>query len=198
MPTTMDTVLWTRDEWRKARADKSKNGVAVPQGAAKVSIGDALDKFHKANAKGIQPGEVAAKELKKDLVVYLTAVKAKYPQWHKRVEGQLTALDNYLDSVAAVEKSKLAYPAAQKAALNDVKKLNLAYEATGSFDSALTKAAEKSLKALAPHVLMLPYYHNIGKASVAEFRTMTSQLGHVTWNAKVLDKVGRWVTALPM
>ncbi len=66
----------TRKQWQEL-----KKADQVPTGAAKVSIGDSIEKFHKSY-KSLKPTTAAAnlkdtKQLIKDLEVYVAALKAK-------------------------------------------------------------------------------------------------------------------------
>jgi hypothetical protein len=79
--------IWDRKRWQKERDDKKYN---VPKGAvSKVSIGDRLDKFHKANKKSVVDGAKAAAELKKDITTYKAGIKGKYQAFHDRIKNQL-------------------------------------------------------------------------------------------------------------
>jgi len=100
MPKDYPLYVWTRKKWQEER-DKAD----VPKGAAsKVSMGDELDKFHKAFAKGLGEGADAGKRLKTKIAAYRAAVKTKYPKWAKRVEDQLEFnLDAFLNDYEQIE-----------------------------------------------------------------------------------------------
>jgi len=200
MPAKFPNAVWTRDEWRKARGDKSKNGMDVPQGAAKgVSIGESLDKFHKANAKGAQQGSAAATALKKDFTVYLIAVKAKYPKWHKRVENQAKILDDYMKSIGEIGKAARGYAGQYKTAVDALRDLNVDHEKNGSWDKAKAKNAEKAIQSLAETVLKMPYFTDkITEDYAGKVRSAAFQMGQsAPWNDVNFDKIARIVTALP-
>jgi hypothetical protein len=86
-----EVQVYTREKWQKKR-DEAK----VPKGAAKVSMGDALDKFHKAAAKGFDQGEAEAKNLEKAIADYKKQIDKKYADFVKKVVGQIEFnLDQY-------------------------------------------------------------------------------------------------------
>jgi enolase len=117
MPETLiyQTMIWNRDRWVKER-DDTKNG-PVPKGAAKVSMGDAIKKFHAAAAKGLKEGHKEAGELKKTIASYKSAIKVKYPVFHKLIETKLEKnLDSYLTEGKKVLDGVKDYPNLRAAA----------------------------------------------------------------------------------
>jgi hypothetical protein len=75
----------TRAEWQKLR-----DGAKVPKGAAKVSIGDSIEKAHKTFTPGTISANVKATEqLIKDLDAYIAATKTKYPGFESVVKDKV-------------------------------------------------------------------------------------------------------------
>lgn len=176
MPAQLMHSVWTREEWQKARIDKGKNGgEEVPKGAAlRVSIGADLDKLHSAMAQGVKPAKKAAETLKKDLAVYLKAVKKKYPHWHARVQRQLEhGVDNYIHDADKVLTAATLYAARLKAANTAMMQTGADFvhweKATGGkgrFTPSNEKIVGKALEELMFSVDKMPYYTD--KISLAD------------------------------
>lgn len=205
MPEKFPTNLWTRAQWQAARADKAKNGEVIPKGAARVSMGDALDKFHAANAKGVREGIKAAQALKKDVAAYKAAVKTKYPKWYTRVEKQVEYnVDAYLHDTSVLPGYVGTYPARYKAANGAMMQLGaefIQWEKNGSngkFKPSGEKAALKALTDLLEAVKKMPYYTDkITSVQAKTFdQTVYAATGGV-WNKKTVEGLLKQVAELP-
>jgi hypothetical protein len=205
MPETFPTNLWTRTDWQTARADKNKNGMVIPKGAARVSIGDDLDKFHAANAKGVREGIKAAQALKKDVTVYKAAVKTKYPKWYIRVEKQIEYnVDAYLSDTAMLPTYVKTYAARYNAANTAMMQLGadfIHWEKNGSngkFKASNEKVALKALTDLNEAVKKMPYYTD--KVTLPEAKTFDQTVYAATgglWNKKTVEGLMKQVSELP-
>src|SRR3954447_8287798 len=160
MPEKFPTHLWTRQQWQKER-DTAK----VPKGAARVSMGDAIEKFHKANAKGVREGVAAAQALKKDLEAYKAAVKTKYKPWHDRIVKMLEYdINSYLSDTAKLAAVVKTYTAKHTPAIDAVRQLGaefIQWERDGSqskFKPTNADAAGKTLTAFVDVVKKIPFY----------------------------------------
>ena len=96
----------TRDQWQKLR-----NDAKVPKGAAKVSIGDAVEKAHKSfTPDTIGANAKATEQLIKDLDVYTAAIKAKYPAFETIVKDKVRKKAvSHLAFVRDIEKARGEY-----------------------------------------------------------------------------------------
>lgn len=96
----------TRAQWQQLR-DSNK----VPKGAAKVSIGDALDKAEKSfSIDTLQANEKATDDLIKALDSYMAAVKTKYPAFEKIVETKVKKkAEAHKRFLADMVKAKVEY-----------------------------------------------------------------------------------------
>ncbi|HKC28957.1 MAG TPA: hypothetical protein VKB75_13175 [Jatrophihabitans sp.] len=88
MTVTYKSLAWTRTHWQGVR-----DGYNVPKGAARVSVGDALDKYHKNRLKSPEAGIAAANELLKTLDAYQTALKKAKPKHTGAKEEKYKELD---------------------------------------------------------------------------------------------------------
>jgi hypothetical protein len=112
-------LIWTRERWRTER-DKKENG-PVPQGAAKISMGDMLKKFHEAAAKGVKEGRKSGEELKKAIGVYKAAIKTKYPKFKDLIEKKLEKnLDSYLEAAKAILEVTVKYSSLRESASTEM------------------------------------------------------------------------------
>ncbi|QEL20525.1 hypothetical protein [Limnoglobus roseus] len=93
-------LIWKRDKW-VAERDKKENG-PVPKGAAKVSMGDALAKFHEQAPKGPKVALKSAEDLKKAIVSYKEAIKSKYPKFFTQVEKLEKNVDSYVTAAKQI------------------------------------------------------------------------------------------------
>jgi hypothetical protein len=120
MPEPLANNIWTRTEWQQKRDE-----LKVPKGATKVSMGDALDKFHKANAKGAREGMKALTELKRACSVYKTAVakNPKYKPLGDKIERTLEyTINTYAKSVQKIEEMVPKYAKAHEAAATELRR----------------------------------------------------------------------------
>jgi hypothetical protein len=117
LPLTAVANIWVRDKWQTER-NTDRSGVKVPKGAVKaVSMGDTLEKFHKANALGLKKGLEACKTLKKNLTAYKVGIKAKYKAFHDRIERQLEYfVDQYIHDAEKVIAEVSNYTTTREAA----------------------------------------------------------------------------------
>jgi hypothetical protein len=199
------TNLWTRDQWQKARADTAKNGGVVPKGAARVSIGDGLDTFHKANKKSVADGIKAATALKKDIQVYKKAVKDKYPKWYTRVEKQVEYnLDAYLDDTSRLPTYVNAYKQRRNKAAEVMTQLGaefIKWEKAGSngkFKPTGEKPAVKALTDLVECVKKMPYYTDkITPGDAKKFDQTVYSASSGLWNKPTVDGLMKQVAELP-
>lgn len=139
----------TRKEWQTLR-DKNK----VPKGAAKVSIGDDIDAVHKTfSLATISSNQKATDKLVKDLDVYITTVKKKYPAFEgivtKEVRKKAT---DHLRFLADQVKAKTEYYPRYSAVQDAYKNLN----AGNGKMKDVTKAMERLLGCLAAFALVDP------------------------------------------
>jgi type I site-specific restriction-modification system R (restriction) subunit len=127
---TIQCRVWDRKTWQQERDGKN-----VPKGAAKVSVGDALDKFHKARVKGPEAAVAAAADLKKVVDLYVaTIAKAKpkqagakaekYGDLQKRIASNLAAnLKDYTDANRELIEIRRRYKTDYEAAALEVRQL---------------------------------------------------------------------------
>jgi hypothetical protein len=95
-----------REDWQKIR-----DGAKVPKGAAKVSIGDSLDKVHKSfTPDTISANEKATEQLIKDLDVYIAAIKPKYASFEAVVKDRVRKKAvSHLAFVKDIVKARVEY-----------------------------------------------------------------------------------------
>lgn len=190
MPETFPTNLWTRAQWQKER-DKA----GVPKGAAKVSMGDAIDRFHKANAKGVRDGVKAAQSLQKDLQAYKTAVQKKYKPWHDRLVRMFEYdITSYLSDTAKLVPAVQAYSAKHTAATNEVRQLGAEFihwegdGANGTFKPSNEKAAVKALTEFVDIVKKMPFYTDkVTKAAAKTFDQTVYAASAGNWNKPTVE-----------
>lgn len=96
----------TRAQWQTLRDSNH-----VPKGAAKVSIGDALDKAEKSfSLDTLQANAKATDDLIKALTSYMATVKTKYPAFEKivdmKVKKKAESHKRFLDDMV---KAKVEY-----------------------------------------------------------------------------------------
>jgi hypothetical protein len=119
VPQPLTNNIWTRVEWQQKRDE-----LKVPKGATKVSMGDALDKFHKANAKGAREGMKALTELKRVCSVYRTTVakNPKYKPLGDKIERTLEYnINSYAKSAQLIESMIPKYSKAYEAAATELR-----------------------------------------------------------------------------
>jgi hypothetical protein len=200
MPETFPTNLWTRTKWQEER-DKLK----VPKGAARVSMGDSIEKFHKANAKGLKDGVAAATALKKALVTYKAAIKAKYKPFYDRIERQFEyELDHYLSDSARLGVVAKTYTATHTTATDAVRQVGAEFiqweqaGSNGTFKPSKEKATNDALTKFVDVVKKMPYFTDkIKKADALTFdRTVYAATGG-SWNKKTVDGLMKQMAAFP-
>jgi hypothetical protein len=94
-----DMPIPTRQEWQKLR-DTNK----VPKGAAKVSIGSAIEKVHKTfGLSSVSKNQAATAQLIQDVDAYLVTIKKKYPAFEpivtRQVRNKAVAHQRYADDL---------------------------------------------------------------------------------------------------
>jgi hypothetical protein len=95
----------TRDEWKTMR-DKQK----VPMGAAKVSIGKAIDVFYTSwNAHKLDQNLTDTRQLIANLATYVVAVRQKYPTFVASVEKIKRGAENHKAQLEEVIRAKTQY-----------------------------------------------------------------------------------------
>ncbi len=117
----LETKVPTRKEWQAIKKRHS-----VPDGIAKVSIGDSLDKFHKS-FKPLKPANASAnfkdtKQLVKDLGIYVEALGNRQLSFAKIVRSEVA--DHVIAHLAALDHGIPAYkeyPKKHKAAVQALK-----------------------------------------------------------------------------
>lgn len=104
MPYTMPVP--TRAQWQTLR-----NSNKVPKGAAKVSIGDDIEKVHSTfSIDTIDANMKATQKLITDLNSYMTATHAKYPNFQNVVKNQVQKkAENHLRFLEDIVKAKTEY-----------------------------------------------------------------------------------------
>jgi len=151
VPEAIANGVWDRKRWTDT--ERKEDGKKVPSGAAKVSMGGALDKFHKDSAKGLKQAKAASALLAKTATDYADQIAKKYPKLSKRIKArligyELAEFDKNLNSAAARVRE---YPEAHKKAVNEMQRVGAEFiqwekaGATGSFKPTNGKAAEKAL-----------------------------------------------------
>lgn len=171
MPEKLLHGVWTRQKWQQER-DAQK----VPKGAAKVSMGDALDKFHKAADKGIKTGVPAADALRKAIATYKSAIKAKHKAFHDRIERQLEHYVNaYVTDAGKLTTAVGQYASRREAAATQLRQVGaefLHWEKAGGrgmgFKPTNEKAAVKAMTEFVDVVKKMPYYSDAIKADDAK------------------------------
>jgi hypothetical protein len=100
-----DMLLITRGDWQKKR-DAAK----VPKGAAKVSIGDSIEKVHKSFGPATLGANIKdTEQLIKNLDAYTDATKAKYPNFQAEVKKVRLGAKGHLDTMKNIEEAKVAF-----------------------------------------------------------------------------------------
>lgn len=95
----------TRSDWRTQR-----NAAKVPQGAAKVSIGEWLDRFRKSwDAQDLEKNLVDTRQLLANLITYADTVKQKYPKIIPTVHKIKGKVDDHREFLEGVAKAKIQY-----------------------------------------------------------------------------------------
>jgi hypothetical protein len=205
MPEAVPNGVWTRQTWVKER-DGLKTNQKVPQGAAKVSMGDALDKFHKQSAKGAKEGKAAAADLQRTIDVYLKAIQAKYPKFHKRIQDRLLGfeLKNYLAEVANVANAVKLYPPRHAKAIEEMQKVGAEFVrweqqgSTGSFKPTNAKDAGKALEQFQGPLAYIPYYSDkIKRADVKAFDGCVMTAAGGLWNKPTVEGILRILPTFP-
>jgi hypothetical protein len=109
-----------REDWQKIR-----DGAKVPKGAAKVSIGDSLEKVSKSFTPDTIGANVKATEqLIKDLDSYTASIKAKYPAFETVVKDKVRKKAvSHLAFLKDIEKAKGEYYPRYSEALETYKEL---------------------------------------------------------------------------
>lgn len=180
MPETLvyQNLIWSRERWVKERDDK-KNG-PVPKGAAKVSMGDAIKKFHTAAAKGLKEGLKEAGELKKTIATYKAAIKVKYPVFHKLIETRLEPnLNSYLTEGQKVMDGVKDYAKLREAASTAVLVVATEFHlwekagSNGKFTPSNLKKARADLSAFVTAVEKATFYNDTISKSVLELFNKT-------------------------
>jgi hypothetical protein len=205
MPEAVPNGVWTRATWVKER-DGLKTGQKVPQGAAKVSMGDALDKFHKRSAKGAKEGKAAADELQRTIDSYLKAIQTKYPKLHKRLQDRLVGVElaGYLAEVNNVAKAVQLYPARHAKAVEEMQTVGAEFirweqqGGNGSFKPTNAKTAGKALEQFQGPLAYIPYYSDkVKRADVKKFDGAVMTAAGGLWNKPTVDGILRILPTFP-
>ena len=205
MPEAVPNGVWTRQTWVAERGG-AKTGEKVPKGAAKVSMGDALDKFHKRSAKGAKEGKAAAAELTSTIEDYRKAIQAKYPKLAQRLHDRLVGyeLKNYLAEVDNVTKALQLYPQRHATVIAEMQKVGaefLQWEkqgAHGSFKPSNAKEAGKALEQFQGPLAYVPYSSDkIKRADVKSFDGAVMTAAGGTWNKPTVEGLLRLLPKFP-
>lgn len=202
VPEPYPNTIWTREEWRKARDDKAKNGAAVPQGAAKVSIGDALDKFHKANKKGLAEGLKALTALEAALDTYQKTVKTKYPKWYARVDKVLAySIQTFKNNTKLLPVAAKKYPTLYKSAVGALREVVdefKASDASKKFKPKNDKAIKKALDDYLQVLVGMPYWSDkiTSDQAKAAQRVITRAVDGL-WDAATIEGLQKVFKSLP-
>jgi hypothetical protein len=95
----------TRSAWRRQR-----DAANVSKGAAKVSIGDALDEFHKSwNARKLDGNLIDTRQLLASLDTYVATIRKKNPKFASDVEKIRRKVDVHKGVLEDVVKAKTSY-----------------------------------------------------------------------------------------
>ncbi|MGB0127144.1 MAG: hypothetical protein WBP72_05835 [Rhodocyclaceae bacterium] len=95
----------TRSAWRRQR-----DAANVSKGAAKVSIGDALDEFHKSwNARKLDGNLIDTRQLLASLDTYVATIRKKNPKFASEVEKIRRKVDVHKGILEDVVKAKTSY-----------------------------------------------------------------------------------------
>lgn len=194
------TRVWTRDQWQKER-DKA----GVPKGATKVNMGEAIGRFHKANAKGVREGVPAAQRLQKDIQTYKAGVRQKYKAWHDRVERMLEIdVNAYVADAAKLASAAHRYQALHTAATNEVRQLGAEFihwrgaGARGTFRPSNEKAANTVLGQFVDVVRKMPYYTDkITKGEVRTFDKTVYAASGGAWSRPTVEGLMKQMASFP-
>jgi len=100
-----DMPVITRGDWQKKR-DAAK----VPKGAAKVSIGDSLEKVHKSFGPTTLSANIKdTEQLLKNIDAYMDATKTKYPNFQADVKKIRLVVKGHLDTMKSIQEARVAY-----------------------------------------------------------------------------------------
>jgi len=153
VPEAIANGVWDRKRWTDT--ERKENGKKVPSGVAKVSMGGALDKFHKDSAKGLKQAKAASAQLAKTATDYADQIAKKYPKLSKRIKDrligyELVEFNKHVNSAAARVSD---YPAAHTKAVHEMQRVGAEFiqwekaGSTGAFKPTNGKAAEAALVA---------------------------------------------------
>ena len=114
-----DMPLLTRSDWQKKR-DTAK----VPKGAAKVSIGDSIEKVHKSFGPNTLSANIKdTDQLVKNLDAYMNETKTKYPGFQAEVKKVRLVAKGHLDTMKSIEEARVAYYPRYSAMVETYKKV---------------------------------------------------------------------------
>lgn len=197
--------VWDRKRWQDKRAEYD-----VPKGAARVSVGDALDKFHKDRAKGPQAALKACTELKKVLDNYMKTVAKlkpskkgeKYSEWAAYVKKMLYGnVTDYEQGLQQEERAEQEYGRCYAQAVKDLRRIKTEFEqfnGQGKFKPSNGAKAEDNLGKLIGWATTLANINPKLKADdINKYRKAVVDLQGVGWTPNVMTKLAVSLQALP-
>lgn len=148
----------TRAQWQKIRDDAK-----VPKGAAKVSVGDAIEKVHKSfKPTSIAANKTDTQKLLDVLDSYIKTVKAKYPAFetvfNTKVKDKATRHMAFLDDII---KARTEYSPRYQAVANAYK----AYINQTGTPKQIASAIEQLRGCIDAFVLIDPGWAERGKTA---------------------------------
>jgi len=201
VPLVYVELIWNRTKWQDER---KKNG-DVPKGAAKVRMGDALDKFHKAAAKGLKEGRAAAEDLKKAIAVYKAAITTKYSKFHDRIQKSLESnVNSYLTESKKIVDSVPDYTKLRELASTEVLIAGAEFqhwEKAGSQGTFKPSNSKKLLEALTTFLTvankMTFYTDKITKNAATLYDRTVYAASSGTWNKPIIEGLVKQLKEFP-
>jgi hypothetical protein len=197
--------VWDRKKWQTKRDEYN-----VPKGAARVSVGDALDKFHKDRAKGSQAALKACADLKKVLDSYMKAVAKlkptkkgeKYKEWAEYVKKmQYGNVTDYEQGLQQEARAGHEYPRCFAQAVSDLRQAKTEFEqfnGTGKFKPTHAATAEDNLGKLIGWATTLANINpKLNKDDINTYRKAVVDLQGVGWTPNVMTKLATGLQGLP-
>ena len=198
--------VWDRKRWQSERTTYK-----IPKGAGGigVSVGDALDKFHKERAKNHQSALKACDPLEKQLTSYAKKVAKlkpsskgeRYADWAKLVESRLIGnLKDYKRGLQQEAQAVQQYPRVYAQAVADLREIKTEREewtGDGTFVPTNAKDAAANFGKLAGWATVVASSSPALSMDAARKHHKAFQdLEAVGWTMNVLNQLARTMQAM--